>query len=100
MSRITMSECCMIGFGDGGERVQGCSPSGAVVGGNGECAEFAVPPGEYLLIPLDGIDVERVRTGSQMLRQCIRPIEGKPKELLKDTLDSLDRVLAAIDGDA
>jgi hypothetical protein len=54
--RISMGECCMIGFGDGGEKVQGCSPSGSVVGGNGECAEFAVPPGDYMLVPITGED--------------------------------------------
>jgi hypothetical protein len=43
---IELVSCCK--YHDG--RIM-TSPSGTVVGGNGECAEFLLPPGTYHLVP-------------------------------------------------
>lgn len=46
--KIELSDCCKRGDG-----TQMTSPSGEVVAGNGECAEFLLPAGRYLLVPLE-----------------------------------------------
>jgi hypothetical protein len=47
---ITLHPDVEIHNGKGESMGMGCYPRGDVVGGNGECAMFALPPGRYLLI--------------------------------------------------